>query len=114
MPSQSIETNPSWTIEVWACPWVLTSQHFGVHKCCGYISNGPGVCPYDHPQEVKLVNIVTLKPDWGAVARAEATETIVEAAVDLRNVIRAAVGPVGRDDAEVVQAVIDAVNEAGL
>jgi hypothetical protein len=39
---------------------------------------------------------------------------IVAAAIEMRNVIRAAVGPVGPDDARAVQAVIDAVNEAGL
>lgn len=39
---------------------------------------------------------------------------IVRASVEMRNVIRSAIGPVGHEDARVVQAVIDAVNGAGL
>lgn len=49
-----------------------------------------------------------------ALLAARAFDPLVHAAIDMRDVIRTAVGPVGRDDAEVVQAVIDAVNEAGL
>ena len=41
-------------------------------------------------------------------------DRVVQAAVRMRNHIRAAIGPVDRGDAEAVQAVIDAVNEAGL
>lgn len=41
-------------------------------------------------------------------------DPIIQAAITLRDVIRHAVGPVGPSDAQAVQAVIDAVNEAGL
>jgi hypothetical protein len=41
-------------------------------------------------------------------------DPIVKAAIELRRIIPAAVGQVGPNDAQAVQAVIDAVNEAGL
>lgn len=41
-------------VEVWACPWVLQNNS---GKQCGYIQNNPGICPFDHAEDVELVYV---------------------------------------------------------
>lgn len=55
------------------------------------------------------------REDWRAdLRRAMLADPIIKAAVRLRDSIPAAIGPIGPYHAQVVQAVIDAVDEAGL
>lgn len=42
-------------LHVWECPWLLRPE---MENRCGYISGHPGVCPYDHGEDVALVEIV--------------------------------------------------------
>lgn len=45
-------------LHVWECPWVLRLPGGNPNYIrCGYLSHGPGHCPYDHAEEVELVEI---------------------------------------------------------
>lgn len=46
-------------LHVWECPYVLDLPGGNPdYQRCGYIQGGPGVCPYDHAEQVTLVEIV--------------------------------------------------------
>jgi hypothetical protein len=44
-------------LHVWECAWVLKLSN---GKRCGHISQRPGKCPYDHGEDVPLVEIKAL------------------------------------------------------
>lgn len=45
-------------LHVWACTWVLRLPNGNPNgRRCGYITRGPGNCPYDHGEDVPLVEI---------------------------------------------------------
>lgn len=86
----------------------------------------PDACRFVTPDGESLFTVVTHGgPSEGIFALIAETprlrdhqtmmaDRIVETAVAVRDVICTAVGSIGPDDAAAVQAVIDAVNEAGL
>ena len=42
-------------LHVWECTQLLRPAR---EDRCGYISGNPGVCPYDHGDEVQLVEVI--------------------------------------------------------
>lgn len=47
-------------LHLWECPWPLRGPQYRNFERCGYISTGPGKCPYDHAEEVALVPLTAL------------------------------------------------------
>lgn len=49
-------------LHVWECPHVLHGIPGGnpTYIRCGYLTTGPGNCPYDHGEKVELVEIKAL------------------------------------------------------
>lgn len=48
-------------LHVWECPKLLNLPGGnGDFIRCGYLATGPGNCPYDHREEVELVEIIAV------------------------------------------------------